>query len=716
MKIFTLLLLFIFLLPGINSHAQDVWSRESGNPQENTLNDITRIPGTEKLIAVGEGSTVMISSDAGETWDIILHPAGKDNDYICYGLCFVNENIGFIFGSWETILKTTDGGHTWSEKYAAGNSHYSYHFNDLTFVDETHGFAAGKDGLLKTDDGGETWEPVTIGVSFELYRIAFSDSLTGYITGYSNTQMLKTEDGGNIWSVISFPQGLPNFSIYDINFHNDSVGILVGGKYDYTYVYRTENKGVSWNEVYSGGPPSSEGKLVFLDSQTGFYSFSSPVQYSTYFFVTNDGGITWNLYKPNLSWLDSRSVCALNANTVVAVGSYGSVHKSINSGVDWTPLYQKIFDGDVYSVRFVDQDYGYAFSDGTDGGVSHTYLMKTEDGGMSWDKACDFNFFVGSSCFLNRDTGFVASDFMGLSFNITTDGGASWNLFQTGYNNYFEPTVIKFYDMNKGLIGGSWYLVRTSDGGNNWQFCSYDSFIDIEYKSADTVFAVGQTVLRSTDGGQTWETIVIEGLISANDIYFLNNQTAFLACYNQIFKSADGGCTWSPALMNNANPINILSMSFPTPEIGYASGSGTYENMLKTTDGGDTWNPIETNESSVLNNVCFFDADNGLAFGNNGLMIKTTTGGVVSVEKQSHDNSGNLLKVYPNPSSSNVTIESQQNSNWHLELSNLNGQILFQRSVTDKSTVIDISSLPPGLYFVRMSNEKTVEIGKFVKQ
>jgi hypothetical protein len=28
----------------------------------------------------------------------------------------------------------------------------------------------------------------------------------------------------------------------------------------------------------------------------------------------------------------------------------------------------------------------------------------------------------------------------------------------------------------------------------------------------------------------------------------------------------------------------------------------------------------------------------------------------------------------------------------------------------------DITNIPPGLYFVRLSNDNTVEIGKFVKQ
>jgi len=565
---------------------------------------------------------------------------------------------------------------------------------------------------------------VASGVSFDLKRIVFADLLTGYITGFSTSQMLKTEDGGNSWSVISYPQGLPDLVISDLVFLNDSAGIIVCDALEDLYIYRTDDKGVSWSETYSGWPSSSEGELVFLDDLTGFYTVPTPIEFTTFLVITHDGGFSWTSYMPVLWWKDARSMCTFDTSTVFAVGSVGTIHKSSNSGVDWTRLDHKIFDGDVYGVQFVDQDNGYAFNDITGNGVPETFFMKTTDGGVSWERAGDLSFYLGASCFLNKDTGFVAANLAGISLNKTTDGGAHWTSLETGYDDSGEHMMIKFFDVENGFIGWYDHLIRTTDGGDTWTEVETGinygfDFKDLEYVTLDTIF-VGwnyqtKSILRSTDGGETWETIVIEGLISANDLFFLNNQTAFLACYNQIFKSTDGGSTWSPVVMNNANPINILSLSFPTPGVGYASGSGSYENMLKTTDGGNTWNPLETNVSSALNNVYFFDNDNGVAFGNNGLMIRTTTGGVVSTEKHQSINTGNLLKVYPNPASSFIAIESQMNASWRLELSDMKGQILSTINFAGNSKILDISTLSPGLYFVRLSNDKTVEVGKFIK-
>ena len=47
---------------------------------------------------------------------------------------------------------------------------------------------------------------------------------------------------------------------------------------------------------------------------------------------------------------------------------------------------------------------------------------------------------------------------------------------------------------------------------------------------------------------------------------------------------------------------------------------------------------------------------------------------------------------------------------------NLNGQVVLTRQITGPKNQLDVSTLPSGVYFVRLTNEKTVKVGKFVKQ
>jgi hypothetical protein len=77
--------------------------------------------------------------------------------------------------------------------------------------------------------------------------------------------------------------------------------------------------------------------------------------------------------------------------------------------------------------------------------------------------------------------------------------------------------------------------------------------------------------------------------------------------------------------------------------------------------------------------------------------------------------SGNL-KLYPNPSSSLITIETSamQMPN-QLSILNLNGQQVLTRQITAPKTQIDVSNLPCGVYIVRISDGRVVMEGKFIK-
>jgi len=77
------------------------------------------------------------------------------------------------------------------------------------------------------------------------------------------------------------------------------------------------------------------------------------------------------------------------------------------------------------------------------------------------------------------------------------------------------------------------------------------------------------------------------------------------------------------------------------------------------------------------------------------------------------------LKVFPNPSSDQITLELLHNTatkNTYLTIYNINSQQLLHQEITEPKTQIDISTLPSGVYFVRMTNERTVQVGKFIKQ
>jgi len=99
------------------------------------------------------------------------------------------------------------------------------------------------------------------------------------------------------------------------------------------------------------------------------------------------------------------------------------------------------------------------------------------------------------------------------------------------------------------------------------------------------------------------------------------------------------------------NPL--WSVDFPISGaslVGYAVGSqGT---ILKTYNAGANWQPQLSGTSLRLNKVHFKDFDFGFAVGENGLILRTTTGGepvTLLEDKNQSPHSFELFQNYPNP-------------------------------------------------------------------
>ncbi len=79
----------------------------------------------------------------------------------------------------------------------------------------------------------------------------------------------------------------------------------------------------------------------------------------------------------------------------------------------------------------------------------------------------------------------------------------------------------------------------------------------------------------------------------------------------------------------------------------------------------------------------------------------------------------NRLLIYPNPSSTQITIElpTTPNKNTTLTICNLNGQQLITQPITERQTVVDVSVLPRGVYFIKVMDDTGVmKVGKVVKE
>jgi hypothetical protein len=77
----------------------------------------------------------------------------------------------------------------------------------------------------------------------------------------------------------------------------------------------------------------------------------------------------------------------------------------------------------------------------------------------------------------------------------------------------------------------------------------------------------------------------------------------------------------------------------------------------------------------------------------------------------------NNIYIYPNPANEKITVlASDLTSNTRLSMFSISGQQHIDMPITEPETQIDITTLPGGIYFVRLQNEKRVEVVKMVKE
>ncbi len=75
----------------------------------------------------------------------------------------------------------------------------------------------------------------------------------------------------------------------------------------------------------------------------------------------------------------------------------------------------------------------------------------------------------------------------------------------------------------------------------------------------------------------------------------------------------------------------------------------------------------------------------------------------------------NTIRIYPNPTTEKLTIETSLNTKQSVEITNLLGETLYISTINKKKT-IDFSSYPKGIYILKLNTDKGTIVRKFVKE
>ena len=112
----------------------------------------------------------------------------------------------------------------------------------------------------------------------------------------------------------------------------------------------------------------------------------------------------------------------------------------------------------------------------------------------------------------------------------------------------------------------------------------------------------GSTVLRTSDGGNKWQQLTVTNeTLDFRDIDAIDEKTAYIlsignGAASRIYKTIDGGATWTLQFKNEDPKVFLDAMSFWDADHGIVFGDSIDGKLdiLTTQDGGQTWSRLSS--------------------------------------------------------------------------------------------------------------------------
>ncbi|MBN1634788.1 MAG: T9SS type A sorting domain-containing protein [Ignavibacteria bacterium] len=264
----------------------------------------------------------------------------------------------------------------------------------------------------------------------------------------------------------------------------------------------------------------------------------------------------------------------------------------------------------------------------------------------------------------------------------------------------FKDIVIAF--------GNNGICIKSTDAGYSWSILTtanqndlYSSF----YLSSLLVSGENGTVLRSTDNGTSWSSIgpqITQSLFSVSQYY---NNASILVCgeNGSVYYTTNSGMNWNQINTGTNNNLRNLfyAHSISLYRAYICGDNGTIIKFVFVSPPVPpivNVIPLQTGFSYDINSIIILsDTNNLIAAGSNGLIIKSTNGGLNWNQQQSGTNN-TLRKIY---------ILSQDD----IRICGDNGTILRTTNGGDNWTIQDVNSQSHIYSLTSVSTTRAVAVG-----
>jgi photosystem II stability/assembly factor-like uncharacterized protein len=314
-----------------------------------------------------------------------------------------------------------------------------------------------------------------------------------------------------------------------------------------------------------------------------------------------------------------------------------------NSDVFEFPLSVKTYNADSTAFKF-DNVVLYEFYDTLNGlaGCMNGIILKTSDGGDSWKKIellkDRFQHNLTNIEYQDKNTVWAAEEKGGSKVYKSTDGGDSWQPKQLFEGDTARKGLVYFMNENYGWIVDDYHVVhRTTDGGKTWKHLNIEPKFGkpLQMQFANNLYGWMTTTkimedgsevdfytdfLRTTDGGKTWEKILVKkGYYGYYEQFqfidqehgYLRHKGHFYASWSSLYKTTDGGLNWNLLPITKDTVKRARYTKFKDIDNGFVMDEE--RNRYETSDGGESWTKSKPDTSIQMNR--YYYINDHLGFG-----------------------------------------------------------------------------------------------------
>jgi hypothetical protein len=606
----------------------------------------------------------------------------------------------------EGVWRSSDAGTHWAFVLPGeGIYDLAFHPSDPNLVYVTCGNEQARAGFLVSNDGGLSFTQSNSGlpVSNHIGRIQFDVSHSNPsvlyaviydkapLAGDPNTSVYKSVDGGNTWVHIS--PGVNLSEVGDQGFYDLCIAV---------------------------NPSNPENVIL------GNVELCSSVNGATFSYLRDPdapggGSNPFDSY----THLDHHIIRFAPSNSsIVYVGCDGGVFKSTDAGFAFHAVNTGIESVQLYRIGSHISNPDILFTGAQDNG-----FISTHNRGATPYKLEQLG--DGTECFMdysNPDIIFFGT--IGGYFIRSLDGGLHWNLSVDPVTLDDSSAFLCPYwqhPVNPNIIYGclKQKLIKSTNKGETWSYTTSSPIVSSAIYSAAQSALIPNNIMvaarngtkslvRSSDGGTNWQDITGSlGTLSGgyftrlqsdphdgNTFYLLKNSYTGAV----VLKTTDLGTTWIDISSDLPRvPVNDIFIDTAKPGVMYL---GNDFGVYRTSNSGGSW--ARLNNGMPFVPVMDFDCFN---YGGARLLRAATYGRGIfelnltkteSVTENFPESAG--IRAWPNPASDRLWVDlpATAPAKYTLALISMNGKEASSQTVyttgLKHSTHIDISELKPGCY------------------